>query len=443
MPKPCGMGDVLACVRAFWRSILVVAVFVAVAAGSSARASVVGSKSRRLAPASQVALASSFRLMKGVTGLQASGDYLLLATTVGGDFRSTGWIVINNRTGTRTALDPRCYVEGLGPPWILMGCPPASNPYGAPADVELYSLTDETRQTVTPNPGVPDPDCSSPPPSQMSPCASPDAVGADWIRWDTTCSVHCGNTYSFQNIQTGELRDDPTNATTFVDLNSPALARRTCPGVHLIPDAQPYGGAGWGSLTPYGRFALATDGYNNVFLERCGTRMPRLLANTGYGGAVGSNASAIVWQTARHLTGLFLPSLQRFTIPLPAAILRSPTPPRSDVPVNAIAVTPDALYIEDGYYGRFWRTASPGALPLNTSRPSVARSGSRLTCRRGSWRRADRFSYAWRVSGIAHKGVNLTLVVGNGGERRRARCSVTASNPSGTTSASSAQLSVG
>ncbi|HET6868533.1 MAG TPA: hypothetical protein VFH80_21655, partial [Solirubrobacteraceae bacterium] len=101
------MGDVLACVRAFWRSMLVVAVFVAVAAGSSARATVVGSKSRRLAPASQVALASSFRLMKGVTGLQASGDYLLLATTVGGGFRSTGWIVINNRTGTRTVLDPR------------------------------------------------------------------------------------------------------------------------------------------------------------------------------------------------------------------------------------------------------------------------------------------------------------------------------------------------
>ena len=35
----------------------------------------------------------------------------------------------------------------------------------------------------------------------------------------------------FQNIQTGELRGDPTNATTFADLNSPALAQTTCPGV--------------------------------------------------------------------------------------------------------------------------------------------------------------------------------------------------------------------
>jgi hypothetical protein len=423
--------------------MLVLAVFVAVAGGSSARASAVHSKPRRLAPADQVALASSFRLMKGVTGLRASGDYLLLATTVSGNFLSTGWIVIDNRTGTRTALDPRCYVEGLGPPWILMACPPASNSDGPPLDVELYSLTDGTRQTITPNPGVPDPDCSSPPPSLMSPCAGPDAVGADWLRWDTSCSVHCGNTYSFQNIQTGELRHDPTNATTFVDLNSPALARKTCPGVQLIPDPQPYGGAGWGSITFYGQFALATGRYNNVFLERCGTRMRRLLANTGYGGAVGSDASAIVWQTARHLTGLFLPSLQRFTIPLPPAILRSPALPRSDLPVKAIVLTPEALYVEDGYYGRFWRTVSPAALPRNTIRPSVARSGSRLTCRRGSWRRAGRFSYAWRVNGIAHKGVNLTLAVGHAGERRGASCSVTASNAAGATTASSAQLSVG
>ena len=40
----------------------------------------------------------------------------------------------------------------------------------------------------------------------------------------------------FQNIRTGELRGDPTNATTFADLNSPALAHRTCPGVQLMPN---------------------------------------------------------------------------------------------------------------------------------------------------------------------------------------------------------------
>jgi hypothetical protein len=373
--------------------------------------------------------------MTGVTGIQASGDYLLLATTVSGGFRSTGWIAINERLGTRTALDPQCHVEGLGPPWALLGCPTTSNPYG-PFDAELYSLTDGTRQTVAPNPGVPDPNCSSPPPDEMTRCAMPYAVGAHWIGWDTSCSVHCGSTFSFQNIQTGELRDDPTDATTFVDLDSPALARRTCPGVRLIRTPIPYGGLGWGSLTPHGRYALVTGRDNNVFLERCGTRMREPIANTGYGGVLASNAQAIVWQTASHLTGLFLPSLQKFTMPLPRAILK-PTGSGEDFPVHELVLTPSALYVADGYYGKFWRTASPAALPRNTTRPRVTRSGSTLICRRGSWHNVRRFAYAWRANGVVHKGVNLTLASGAPDGLHSIRCSVTASNAVGTTTASS------
>ncbi len=65
-------------------------------------------------------------------------------------------------------------------------------------------------------------------------CAVANAVGAYWIRWDATCYHYCGEYYSFQNIQTGELLEDPSNATTFVDLNSSALAHTTCPGVRLL-----------------------------------------------------------------------------------------------------------------------------------------------------------------------------------------------------------------
>lgn len=166
--------------------------------------------------------------MRGVTALQASGDYLLLGTTVSGTLGEvrTGWVVINTRLGTRTALDSRCHVVGLGSPWVLMGCPVTSNPDG-PFDTELYSLRDGTRQTVTPGPGVP---YCGPSPDLFNEVegASVDAVGADWIRWDATC-YNCGDTYYFQNIQTGEVRDDPINATTYADLNSPALVRRTCP----------------------------------------------------------------------------------------------------------------------------------------------------------------------------------------------------------------------
>jgi hypothetical protein len=318
-----------------------------------------------------------------------------------------------------------------------MGCPPTSNPSG-PFDVELYSLADGARQTVTPSPGVPA-QCSAVS-DQETECAVAGAVGAYWIRWNASC-YHCAVTSFFQSIQTGELRADPTNATTFADLNSPDLAHRTCPGVRLIRDHDSIG-MGWGSLTPYGQFALAIGTGNSAFLERCGTPMRRLLANgdTEVSRALASNSTAIVWQAVTsHLSGLFLPSLQTFTIPLPSAIVK-PAGALQDTPVLALELTSAALYVEDGSNGTIWRTASPAALPHNTSRPSLTRSGGTLTCRRGNWHNADHFSYAWRLNGIVHKGANPTLAVGKAGGRRSANCRVTASNAAGTTTASSAQL---
>lgn len=416
---------------------MLVLVVVGVTAGSTvARASVVGHKPTPLAPASYVVLGSSFQPMKGVNGVWASGDYVLLSTSFSPGFASTGWIVINNRLGTTAPLDPQCRVDGLGPPWVLMSCLPVSNP----DDVELYSLVDGTRQTITPSPGVPI--CPNGPPSMETECAGAGGVGAYWISWGAGC-YHCAGTSLFQNIETGELRDDPTNATTFADLNSPGLAHRTCPGVQLMRDLDTYG-MGWGSLTLYGQFALVTGSYGAAVLERCGTHMRRQLTtgSAGYASALTSNAGAIVWQgEPRQLSGLFLPGLQTFTIPLPSAIIKPPGVPE-DTPVLQLELASDALYVKDGWDGTIWRTVTPTALPLNTRRPSVTRFGGTLTCRRGSWRNADRFSYAWRVNGIAHKGANPTLTVGKAGERRSVSCSVTASNAAGTTIAASAHLRV-
>jgi hypothetical protein len=420
-------------VRALWRSGLVLVVLGAAAGGTSARASVVGHGPPRLEPASRVVLGSSFQpISGGGGGIQASGDYVLLSSTF--NFTgSTGWAVINQRLGTTTTLDPQCRVLELGPPWVLMSCPPESNPSG-PYDLELYSLTDGTRQTVTPSPGLP-PQC--PLPDVEAECASVAGVGAYWIRWDASC-YNCAVASFFQNIQTGELRSDPTNATTFADLNSPTLARSTCPGVRVM--AEPDSPTPWGSLTYDGQFALVGGIGPFVFLERCGTRMRRqLIDESSPSTDVAWSAGAVVWQSVTsQLDGLFLPSLQRFTIPLPSVIVK---PPGATESTGAgFVLTSDTLYVRDGWYGRLWQTATPTALPLNTRGPSVSRSGSTLTCKRGRWRNADQFSYAWLVNASAHKGGRPTLAIDRARGPRRVSCSVTASNTMGTTTASSAPL---
>jgi hypothetical protein len=197
----------------------------------------------------------------------------------------------------------------------------------------------------------------------------------------------------------------------------------------------------WGSLTLDGQFALVDDG-GPVFLERCGTRMRWPTSDPddeSYD--VSANSGAVVWQEdARQLNGLFLPSLQTFTIPLPSAIVR---PPGATENSGArFVLTSDTLYVIDGWYGRLWRTASPTALPVNTSRPSVSQSGTTVTCKRGRWRDAHRFSYAWHVNGVRPKDASHTLAISNTGRLYRVSCSVTASNADGTTTATSAPLRV-
>ncbi len=322
-----------------------------------------------------------------------------------------------------------------------MSCPQSSGPYD---DTVLYSLADGSRQIVTASPQLPQ--CQTPPrpPDGQAISCSPDAVGAHWIRWDAGC-YHCTSAYTgsfFQNIQTGEVRDDPTNATTFADLNSPTLTQRTCAGVRLMREWVGYS-TGWGALRLFGQFAvvIGTEGTGiGAFLERCGTRTRRLLASGDPEVLFAepdlvSNAGTIVWQTApNRLNGLFLPSLQTFTIPLPAAIVSS-----QENGLGLTALTSGALYMIVS--GRtLWRGASPTALPRNLSRSTLTRTGSTVTCARGSWHGAARFSYGWRVNGTAKKDATLTLTIGNARTARRASCTVTASNAAGATTASSNQL---
>ena len=261
------------------RLVVVFVAFVWCAVWAAPAAATSSYRSAGVVPASQVVLGSSFRAIRaGVGSMLASGDYLVSTLPEPGFSYpyDLAPVVINDRLGTTTALDPSCNADELGPPWVLLICPQSSGPFG-PYDVELYSLADGTRKTVALSPGMPY--CSSPPYDGQVECSAA-AVGAHWIEWIAGSYHHLPTEVYFQNIQTGALRGDPTNATTFADLNSSGLAHTTCPGVRLMPNYldSVYAGAAWGSLTPYGQFALAVAD-NGAFLERCGTNMRRLLTS--------------------------------------------------------------------------------------------------------------------------------------------------------------------
>jgi hypothetical protein len=77
--------------------------------------------------------------------------------------------------------------------------------------------------------------------------------------------------------------------------------------------------------------------------------------------------------------------------------------------------------------------------PANTTRPTITRSGSRLSCRAGVWSGAPtHYGYAWFVSGRGMMGVHAqTLRISRALRGHRVQCGVTASNAAGVTTARS------
>lgn len=87
--------------------------------------------------------------------------------------------------------------------------------------------------------------------------------------------------------------------------------------------------------------------------------------------------------------------------------------------------------------------AATTSKPRNVRPPKVARAGRTLTCARGTWQRATRFTYAWRVNGRTRVGATKrTLRVSAALEGRSVRCVVTARNTAGRTVKASAPLRV-
>ncbi len=137
----------------------------------------------------------------------------------------------------------------------------------------------------------------------------PVAVGTAWIEFDEG-SIQLGDISVFENIHTSRLRRDPTNATTFPNLDSPRLAQRLCRPLRVPARTFVF----FAFQAPF--VLVTTEG--GPTLERCGTRRRWVLSGEPL--QAGSAPGVVMWTDGGgrgRLDGIFIPSLRRFRVMLP------------------------------------------------------------------------------------------------------------------------------
>lgn len=197
-----------------------------------------------------------------------------------------------------------------------------------------------------------------------------DGIGNDWVSLDTgTVDEHTWDMHAFQNLSTGAASGVPSGATTSVDLNRSSLAWKACPPLKVPVLTGGYDNRAVGLLTPLRHGLVIASGFDQ-YLERCGTRLherlgggdPLRASALNVGGCAGitcppqHNAHAIVWPGVGRIDGLLIPSLQRFTIPVPARL-----DPQSSGEVFEVGLTQHHLYLIGGT-SRVFSAPAPTAL---------------------------------------------------------------------------------
>ncbi|HWK16627.1 MAG TPA: hypothetical protein VNR66_04170 [Solirubrobacteraceae bacterium] len=285
-------------------------------------------------------------------GVLVSGPYAYVFAGV--DHGVATGTLTDDRTGRRRSITSPagCGATLMGGPWLLFTCQ---------GSVMLHSLAGGAWRPVA--------SLHVPVMYGVVPVAV--AVGTSWIEFDATAcetAPHCAAAaYVFESIRSGRVRSDPTNATTFADLDSPALARRVCsplrvPKANVGVEGDAYQWAARpGTIRFYGSSVMANgrfrDGTTGLFLERCGSRLHRYIDTDIYTTPdVAVNVHMVIWQR-RHdqLAGLWLPSLRRLVIPLPAAVQATPFGAGN---LYGIYLSSSTLYAlnEDG---QLWKTRPP------------------------------------------------------------------------------------
>jgi hypothetical protein len=271
--------------------------------------------------------------------LQAQGRYVLSGTNT--SFSRT---LLDERTGKRiTVTSPiGCGGPSLSAPWVVTGgCDPFSH---TEAHAELFSPSLGTWTPLDSSPSLAPPDCTG---SAASDCAVTfGPIGAQWAEVTATdCTgEHCGSApVYFQNLATGQVVDSSwwkIGGTEVPNLDTASVEQKLCAPLR-VPGL--FGGRG--SIAFYGRFAVA-GGTNWNYLERCGSRLHRRLAQAGVYG----NSRALAWKSGATVAGIFLPSLRTFRLAKP-------------VPDAQLLAASDRRVFASGYKTGVWAAALPSYHP--------------------------------------------------------------------------------
>lgn len=274
-----------------------------------------------------------------------SGDYALLSINTHNP--ASVYLVIDDKTHrqTRVTAPSGCQMWGSAPfaaPWIVFACV-QGNPF------RLYNVASHRWRAL---------DCGVA--CENIGLAAPEAFGRDWmeVNEEAYCdprATPCPSTTAFVSLPDGHVGTFHPAARHILDLNSPTLSRKVCAPLSMPPSG--------GSLEFIGRFAVETTAKGDMYLEKCGSHLHRLLnaALPNSGNFVTANSHAVVTCSApgygsrnppSKYSGVFLPSLKRFAFDLPAGL-------------RACGATVDnnALYVGDSSETYVW------AAPLPTTPP--------------------------------------------------------------------------
>jgi hypothetical protein len=193
------------------------------------------------------------------------------------------------------------------------------------------------------------------------------SAGSYWLGFsESSCEMdeHCTGEDVFQSIRTGQVVQDPAVAHghEIGNVDDLQLAQPLCSPLAIPAEYVTYSAPGPGPIELDGRFALATtigpDGTPETYLEECGTHIKQLVQpyeTEQYANPIASNTRALAWQaSATNLTIEFLPSRDRYTVPLPKSV-------QGDV---QLALTTRRLYLLQNseppdQNGRLWIATFP------------------------------------------------------------------------------------